>query len=257
MSKKITLGLSVIFVACALLLLLVRVLPLADTSSNTTGYPNAIGIAELNSIDSFRESTSSEDSAVIAQEIAGRALSTPGLFSAKERASIQNEDQLRKLIEDRLRLMLNPKYEAFVAHIGDLLEQDGRAALQGTMFDNKVLWDTFADEYRYAGVSIDSVRATLDLSSVTVNEGLWGGASTTFNDPGVYNTEQLAENGAVIFSVSVPLMLPPDNTPNAKIIVVWGILSFVWNEPKGKWYPYRTSVYDPTGTLENVPPLWM
>ena len=236
---------------------MVRVWPPKGSNPSGNGYANSLGEAELDSIQSFQELSNSEESRLIAEEIAGRALEAPGLTQMTDGAKIKNEQQLRSLIEDRVDLILDPEYEKFVSHIEELLGRDGNDALQGTMFADKGLWERFSGAYKYAGVSVDSVRSTLDLSSVTIHQGLWGGAATDFTDPGLYGTADLNLDAAKFFSVSVPLMIQPENTPDAKIMVVWGILSFVWVESKQKWLPYRNSVYDPSGTLEQVPPLWI
>lgn len=228
-----------------------------QSTSRSTGLANTVGIAELDAIESFTEATSPEDAAQVARQLTDRALATPGLFDSASRRSLQNEEQLRRLIENRLRLMFDPSYDTFVRQVGELMGRDGQAALQGTMFENEKLWYAFANSYKYAGVAIDATRGTLDLDSVTLHKGIWGGAQTTFGDPGLYGTGPIVDQGTDVFSISIPLMLPPENTPDAKIRVVWGILSFAWDESRGKWFPYRTGVYDPSGTIENVPSLWM
>ncbi len=222
--------------------------------SQNTGYVNEIGVAELDSIEYFIEPSSPDEGAQVAEQLAKRAFST---IQQVGEQSLPNEGQLRQLLIDRIKLMFNPEYDVFVNQVGDLLGRDGHEALRGTMFEDEKLWYIFTNTYKYAGVAIDATRATLDLGSVTMGVGLWGGQQTTFGDPGVYGSNALVENGATVFSVGIPVMLPPENTPEAKIMVVYATLSFVFDKSRGKWIPHQTAVYDPTGTLGALPSLWM
>ena len=90
-----------------------------------------------------------------------------------------------------------------------------------------------------------------------MGDGLWGGRQTQFGDPGVYGANQLVESGATVFNIGIPVMIPPENKPDAKIMVLFATLSFVWDQSRNKWLPYRTAVYDPSGTLGALPALWM
>lgn len=227
-------------------------------SSNSTVYVNEIGTAELDSIESFIKPSTPEEGKQVAQQLADRAFSTPGLLQPVNGQTLPNEAQLRQLITDRILLMFNPDYDVFVKQVGDLLGRDGHEVLRGTMFGDEKLWYAFANTYKYAGVAVETTRATLDLGSVTVGEGLWGGRQTTLGDPGgVYGSNPLVKHGATVFNIGIPVMLPPKNEPGAKIMVLYATLSFVWDQSRGKWFPYRTAVYDPTGTLGGLPALWM
>jgi len=239
------------------LLTKVNIKPRANGSHQSSGLVNEIGAAELDSIEYFIEPGSPEEGEQVADQLADRAFSTPDLLQPINGRTLPNEQQLRQLLTDRIELMFHPEYEVFVNQVGDLLGRDGHEALRGTMFEDEKLWYAFANVYKYAGVAIETTRATLDLGSVTIGEGLWGGRQTTFGDPFVYGSNALVENGATVFSVGIPVMLPPENTPEGKIMVVYATLSFVFDEYRGKWIPYRTAVYDPTGTLGALPVLWI
>lgn len=248
---------AAIFSAVGLVFMLTRI----DFGSRNSGSAsieiNERAIAELESIEAFIDPSDPEQGKEVADQIVERALSTPGLLEPIRGRALPNEAQLRQLITDRLMLMFNPEYDVFVRQVGELLGQDGRESLQGTMFEDEKLWIVFASTYKDAGVAIDTTRATLDLGSVTMGDGLWGGRQTQFGDPGVYGANQLVESGATVFNIGIPVMIPPENKPDAKIMVLFATLSFVWDQSRNKWLPYRTAVYDPSGTLGALPALWM
>lgn len=249
--------LSIVFVSIAVVFLVMKIArPVAKLDENTA-YVNELAAAELDSIDEFFEPRTPEEARQIASQLVGRAFSTPSLLESVGGRELPNETQLRQLITDRIYLIFNPDYEVFVSQIGELLDREGDEVLRGTMFADESLWYVFANTYKNAGVAINTTRATLDLHSVTMNEGLWGGRQTTFGDPGVYDTKQLVEGGATVFNIGIPVMLPPENEPDARVMVLYATLSFVWDQSRGKWLPYRTAVYDPTGTLGALPSLWM
>lgn len=255
--SKIVVISAFVFTAGSAVFLLTRTSIGQDRSGVGGPYVNEVGSAELDAIEAFIEPQSPEEAVAVANQLADRAFSTPDLLLPNEGRSLPNEQQLRKLLTDRILLMFNPDYAVFVSHIGDLCDCDGHEALKGTMFEDEDLWYAFANTYRYAGVAIDATRATLDLGSVTMGEGLWGGRQTTFGDPGVYGSDSVMQSGASVFSVGIPVMIPPTNEPDAKIMVLYATLSFVWDQARNKWIPHRTSVYDPTGTLGSLPALWM
>ncbi len=226
-------------------------------SNHSTVVVNTIGADELDSIDLFIEPATSEECSEIAKQVADRALATPGLSQSARNHSLRNEQQLRRLIEERVRIMLNPEYEAYVRQIGGLFGIDGREALRGTMFEDEQLWRGFASAYKDAGIAVDATRATLDFDSVTIGKSLWGGRQTTFGDPGIYGSKPIVDDGGEVVSVSIPIMIPPSEATGQKIMVVYITLSFVFSESNGKWIPYRTAVYDPTGALGALPVLWI
>jgi len=248
---------GVIFALGGVLFLASKFTHVLNHSDRTTVYENAFAIAELDLIDSFIEPSTPEEGSQVAEQLVDRAFSTSGLLQSVDGRSLPNEQQLRQLIIDRISLMFNPDYDVFAMQVGDLLGSDGHKALQGTMFADSKLWYIFADTYKYVGVDIETTRATLDLGSVTVGEDLWGGRQTTFGDPGVYGSNKLVEQGGTVFNIGIPIMLPPDNTPTSKITVLYATLSFVWDQSRNKWLPYRTAVYDPTGTLGALSGIWM
>lgn len=254
---KIITALAGVFALTAIIFLVTRINYPSQQSNNSNVYVNELATAELDSIESFIEPSTLAESREVAEQLVDRAFSTPDLLQPINGRMLPNEQQLRQLLTDRIRLMFNPDYELFVNQVGDLLGRDGHEVLRGTMFEDEKLWYVFANTYRYAGVAIDATRATLDLESVTLNEGLWGGRQTTFADPGVYGSNPLVEDGATVFNIGIPVMLPPENEPDAKIMVLYATLSFVWDQYRNKWLPHRTAVYDPTGTLGALPALWM
>ncbi len=256
-NHKCSILLGVIFALGGVFFLATKFVPKSDHSDREAVYKNTVAIAELDMIDSFIEPSTPEEGNQVAEQLADRALSTPGLLQSTDGRSLPNEQQLRQLVIDRVSLMFNPDYDVYVTQVGELLGRDGHEALQGTMFEDSKLWLVFADTYDYAGVAIETTRATLDLGSVTLGEDLWGGRQTTFGDPGVYGSNRLVEQGSTVFNIGIPVMLPPDNTPTSKIKVLYATLSFVWDPSRNKWIPYRTAVYDPTGTLGALPVLWM
>ena len=219
--------------------------------------PNTQLVAELDSVESFIEPTNPEECSRISEQLTTQAFLAFSLEQEQDGKPIKNERQLRQLIQDRIRLILDPDYNSYIHHLGDLLEMDGREALHGTMFADEKLWDVFSSSYKHAGIAIDTTRVTRDLGSVTLGEDLAGGRQTTFGDPGVYGSKFVAERGGETFSVVIPMMLPPQNEPGAKLMVVFATLSFVWDDSRSKWIPYRTAVHDPSGTSGALPPLWM
>lgn len=213
--------------------------------------------ARLEEVDNFIEPGTPDEVEDMARRLVDQAFSAQELAQSDSGQSLPNAEQLRQLIMSRLLLMYNPSYKDYVEQIGELLGGDGHAALAGSMFEDETLWYAHANRYRYTGVAVDAARATLDFDSVSMGKGRMGGRQSTFTDIKVYGSAELANNGQPVFSIEVPVMLPPENTPDAKIMVLFATMSFVWDPSRHKWLPYRTALYDPTGSLGPIPPLWM
>lgn len=228
-----------------------------DKPKKSTPVVDEVQVARLDEVDDFTEPSTPDQVEQVARRLVDQAFSAQELEQSGSRQSLPNAEQLRQLIRSRLMLMYNPNYEEYVRQIGELLGGDGHAALAGSMFEDEALWYAHANRYRYTGVAIDTARATLDFDSVSMGKGRMGGRQSTFTDIKVYGSAELVNNGQPVFSLEVPVMLPPENTPDAKIMVLFATMSFVWDPSRNKWLPYRTALYDPSGTLGPIPPLWM
>lgn len=261
MKKKewITISLAASFAAIGLVFLWITVVGGgrgAQSSENTT-VPELTKAAALDAIDSFVEPATIEEGRQVAVDVVDRAFRSDRLTDSLGGANLPNEFQLRALIRARIELMYDPDYEVFVDQIGELMSTDGREALRGSFFEDEQQWNAYANHYRYAGAAIESVQATVDYESVTVGAGLKGGRQTTFTDDKVYGSQGAVDRGGMIFSVDLPVMLPPGNGPDAKIMVLYATLSFVWDSSRSRWLPYRTAVFDPTGNQGPLILLWM
>jgi len=213
-------------------------------------------VVRLESIDTFDRIESPEHAARIGQRIADGSLSQ--LSNADEGADVPYESQLRELIRERVRLTLDPDYDAYVRHVGELLGRDGASALQGTLFGDPKMWSAFAEPNRQAHVAIDSARATLGYGALSLGEGMAGGRQTSMTDPEIYGAKALAESGAPRVDVEIPMMLPPTHDgPDASVMVVFVTMRFVLDASRGVWLPYQTVTSDPTGTYEQMAAMWI
>jgi len=221
--------------------------PLADTA----------GVARLEAIESFVAADTPSDATRIADGIVERV--DASLDEARnEGAHVPNESQLRVLVHERVRLTLDPEYDAYVRHVGDLLGHDGASALEGTMFGDPKLWAAFAQPNLQAEIAIDPVRAALEQGALSQDEGMAGGQRTSITDPGIYGSVALAEGGADRVDVEIPMMLPPTHDgPDASIMLVVVTMSFVYDPSRGVWLPYKTSTHDPTGTHTGLAAMWI
>lgn len=261
MIKKdvITISLAAGFAAIGLVYLWITVVGggRGAPSSDNTVVPELIKAAELDAVDIFVEPATPEEGRQVAVDVVDRAFRSDRLADSLGTAGLPNESQLRALIQARIELMYNPDYEVYVDQVGELMSTEGREALKGSFFEEEQMWHAYANHYRSAGAAIESVQATVDFESVTVGAGLMGGRQTTYTDDTVYGSQNAADRGGMVFSVDLPVMLPPGNEPDAQIMVLYATLSFVWDSSRSRWLPYRTAVLDPIGNQGPLILLWM
>ena len=226
-------------------------------SGSSAASPDEAGVARLEALDAFAAADTPSDAARIADEIVERVGAS--LDEARdEGAYVPYESQLRELIRERVRLTLDPDYDAYVRHVGELLGRDGASALEGTMFEDEKLWRGFAQPSREVQIAIDPARAMIERGDQFVGEGMAGGQRTLITDPGIYGAVALAESGAPRVDVEIPMMLiPTHDGADASGMVVFVTMRFVLDASRGVWLPYQTVTSDPTGTYEQMGAMWI
>ncbi len=216
------------------------------------------GIARLDEIETFESAETPQRAASIANQIADHALDKLSQQTSAEGARLPNEDQLRDLVRERVRLTLDPDYDEYTRHVAELLSRDAAEALKGTMFEDPNLWNAFAQRNRQAQIAIKPTHAILERGDLPTGVGLQGGQRASITDPGIYNSTPLAESGALRVDINIPMTLPPNHdAPDASVMTVFVTMSFVHDPQTGIWLPYKTTTTDPSGTYEQMAAMWI
>lgn len=215
----------------------------------------------LEAIEDFLQPTTPEERASAAKAVAQQAaaiLQSPSFVRppGEPVRRTQNEAALLRLVEARVRLLLDPDYDAYVRHVGEVMGRDGTAVLSGTMFEDKKLWTSFASAFQSAGIAPEAVVVLAGPEHLQP-DSLMGGHRTTLEDTGIYGSKAVVDAGGEVRDLVVPMLFFRQPGSEPAVLTVFITLSFVWDATRSRWLPFKAGVHDPSGVADYLPVPWI
>jgi hypothetical protein len=174
--------------------------------------------------------------------------------AARPASPSQREIALLELFRKRMALMVDPDYDRYIDHIAELT---GRSA--GTIRTElgdayRARWESTARMLREASYGTDGceiLTGERDLIRL-------GGRMISRRDPGVYGSESLlARESAELVQIRLPIIISASFDGEAKTMLLYLVMAFVWNDARSDWVPYVTGLYDPGDQESPIPGPWI
>lgn len=172
-------------------------------------------------------------------------------------------DRLCEISAERLGLYLNPSYEKYRQFAIRLTGRDplGLKGVQNILADEES-WATCAGDLRL--IPIDPYAAhvrAVYIRGRDVSDPLASGGFTSTGDESNFFSKVGSglsrDDVSTIYEVLVPVVVRDALNPNERVRVMLG-MAFVYDQPTGRWRPWRMGYHDPSNNLATIlSPPWL